>query len=285
MLFSKIDSKKLFDSHSHISSSEYEKDIDEIVKDAKDSKLGAVIDVSVDLNYAKKSIALSKQKKNFVYTLIGVDPEVFIPGSPLFVGLNQKSSWFEERKNELRKLFEENPEQIIGIGESGIDHYHNQFNYDGDRISKSDLNLSSEMQRKLFEMHLELAQELNLPMSIHSRKAEKLCVDIVSGFNVRGIFHSFTGNFEEAKAVLDIGWGLGINGIITFKNASDLRDLYKRLLGNINPDTPIEFFYEKGFYFETDSPYLSPEGKRGERNVPANVNIVYDTFRKILSTP
>lgn len=281
MLFPNLE--KLFDSHAHVSDSLYSKDIDSVVMSAEQSSVNAILDVAVDIESSKRSIYLSQTYPGRVFSFVGIDPEVFIPQSPFFIGFDKDQTWFEEQYNILTELITQNKEFIIGIGESGMDYHHNQFNYEGDRISHEDLENSNELQERLFKLQLELAQKFKLPMTIHSRKAENKCLEIVSEYDVSGIFHSFTGNYSEAVKILDKGWGLGVNGIITFKKAEELREVYKKILGKVDIDTEAEFFYEKGIYFETDSPFLSPEGKRGERNTPANVKIVYDNFKKIVA--
>lgn len=284
MLFPQLDKTKLFDSHAHISSVEFKDDTDNVIKNALENNVEYMLDVSVDLEYARRSLELCRKHKGIVYAFVGIDPEVFIPNSHMFLGFDKDSTWFEDQYEESKKLVEENKDLVIGIGESGMDFYHNKQNYKEDRLSHDDLEKSKAMQEKLFRLHLELAQELKLPMTIHSRGAESECLDIAKGYNVSGIFHSFTGNYLEAKNILDSGWGLGVNGIVTFKKADELRNVYKQILGKIPKDVTPEWFYSKGIYFETDSPYLSPEGKRGERNEPGNIKTIYDQFVSLLQS-
>ena len=78
--------------------------------------------------------------------------------------------------------------------------------------------------------------------------------------------------------ILDAGWGLGVNGIATFKNAESIRDIYRRILPTKVKEQTPEFFYTRGIYFETDAPWISPEGKRGQRNEPANIKDIYEQF-------
>lgn len=271
-LFPKIKSDILFDSHAHISSPEYDLEIDNIVNSAKENGVEAIFDISVNLESSKKSIELSKRFPDTVYSFIGVDPEVFIEGSPFFIGYDVEDKWFEQQYYEISKLFLENGRSIAGIGETGMDYYH-------DREQNTEMRLQGRsLQEKLFKMHLELAQTLKLPLSIHSRFAEKECLEIVKNYDASGIFHSYTGDYETAKNILDAGWGLGVNGIITFKNSEDLREVYRKILRKIPEDVTPDYFYGKGIYFETDSPFLSPDGKRGEKNEPANIKNIFESF-------
>jgi TatD DNase family protein len=131
-------------------------------------------------------------------------------------------------------------------------------------------------------MHLELGEESGLPLSVHSRAAEERCLEIVKTYPAaRGIFHSFTGDYVTAKKILDAGWALGVNGIVTYKNAVVLREMYKNILGEISTDWSPGDFYSKGIYFETDAPFLTPLGSKSGRNEPANINKIYEYMATI----
>lgn len=274
----------LFDSHAHLSTgTEY--DIDSVLENSEQNDVKAIFDMGVDINSSK--IAVEKAKKySQIKAFVGIDPEAFEPGSTIFARFEVDDAWFEKVYSDLKQLISDNKEYIAGVGETGMDFYHIKDLNDEDKI-KSTLN-----QERLFRTHLEIATQTNLPLSIHSRGAEAYCLDVVKGFTeVTGIFHSYTGDYETAKQILDSGWGIGVNGIITFKNAEPLRDVFRKLIGKIPDDIDFKdltvgpkYFYEKGIFFETDAPYLSPEGKRGEQNEPANVRMVYDHFVKMLQS-
>jgi TatD DNase family protein len=275
--------KTLFDSHCHLISNDFDNDRKEVIQRSNDNGVEVIYDISIDIESSKKSIQLAKEYSNNVFSFVGIDPEAFIYGSPFFIGLDKDDSWFEVQYLELKSLIENNREVIAGIGESGMDFYHNAESKKLGKISESDESKSISLQRELFDIHLQLSRDYNLPLSIHSRYAEKECLGIIKNSDTKGIFHSFTGNYEIARQVLDAGWGLGVNGIATFKKATELREVYKKILGNISFGAEPEFFYEKGIYFETDSPFLSPEGKRGERNEPANTKILFEIFRAFMA--
>ena len=189
----------------------------------------------------------------------------------MFKGLNE--SLIAENMSELHKLTVENRKHIFGIGETGVDNYWIQ------KLDPEEQKTSIRLQTELFSAHIELAKQYNLPMTIHSRNYEKECLEILRNANAGfTIFHSYTGNYETAKAILDAGYGLGVNGIITFKNANELRETYSRLLGNVPSGVGPKYFYDKGIFFETDAPFLAPEGKRGEQNEPANVKDIFEAF-------
>lgn len=266
----------LFDSHSHIASKEFVDDIQQVVENAKLNGVEYIFDASLDLDYSLASVKTSERFKGIVYSFVGIDPDVFNEQSTIFQGLNIESSWFEKSFSDLRTIISSNSESVVGIGETGMDFYHNK-----DSASREKIN---SLQKELFNLHLELARSTNLPLTIHSRYAERECLSMVEKSGTRGIFHSYTGDYATAKSILDAGWGLGVNGIVTFKNASEIKDLYKKLIGKLPNNVTPEYFYSKGIYFESDAPYLSPEGKRGERNEPANVRIVFENFIEVLKS-
>jgi TatD DNase family protein len=136
--------------------------------------------------------------------------------------------------------------KVLAVGEIGLD-YHYEFS-------------PREIQKKVFEEHLQLASDLGKPVVIHSRKADDDTRDILKNFSgkIKGVIHSFTSSQELATFALEQGLYLGFNGIITFKNAQNVRDV---LL-----NTPLD-----RVLIETDSPYLAPIPWRGRENTPANI--------------
>ncbi len=143
-------------------------------------------------------------------------------------------------------------EKVVGIGEIGLD-----FHYGKDNM---------EEQVKLFEAQLALAEKYKLPVVIHTRDAISYTYDILSKYNVRGVIHCFSGSYEMAKKFVDLGFFLGIGGVVTFKN-SKLIDV----VGEVGIEKIV---------LETDSPYLSPI--RGKINYPANVKLVAEFISKEL---
>ena len=122
-----------------------------------------------------------------------------------------------------------------------------------------------------FREQLELAEELDLPLVMHTREAEQDTLDILKKLSPsrKGVAHSFTGSREMAKELVKMGWYLGINGIVTFKNAEDLRQVVHH--------TPLE-----RLLLETDSPYLSPVPFRGRPNAPERVSVVCTFVAELL---
>jgi len=264
----------LFDSHAHLGFPGYKKSTQDLINDAKDSNVEEVFDVAVDIESSKDNIERAKKYESSK-ALVGIDPEALIPGSELYKKVDNIDVWIEQHLATLEDLITTNKELVIGIGETGIDLHHIKVAGAGEE----EINESKRIQTILFEKQLQLAEKYNLFVSIHSRGAESYCLDVVKNFNVKAIFHSFTGDFNTAQAILDHGCALGVNGIVTFKNSHDLKLIYKTLIGKL-PEGEIspDFFYKKGIFFETDAPFLAPDGKRGEINEPANIKVIFDKF-------
>ena len=210
------------DTHCHIFK-EYYDNIDEIINNAKEAKVNRLIVASDNQESANEVLDLINKYDN-IFGCIGLHPE----------NINEEFDY---------SIFNNLPKKIIAIGEIGLDYYYTKDN--------------KEKQKNVFKKQLEIAEKLNLPVVIHSREATQDTIDILKEYNVKGIIHSFSGSLETAKIFLKMGFKLGINGVITFKNCN-LKDIYKEL-------SP------KDIVLETDSPYLSPVPYRGKRNEPARV--------------
>lgn len=272
----------LFDSHAHINAKHFDLDRDKLIRRALDTNVKQIFDIATDLHTSSLSLDLAKTYRGTVFSFIGIDPEIFVPESGFEVKEEVDNNWFKEKQEILRALIQGNREYVAGIGETGLDNYWLEEKLKNEVITADGARKSRHNQKKLFEIHIELAKEFNLPLSIHSRGAEDECLKVLRDHEVTGIFHSFGGSYEQAKEVLEMGFGLGINGISTFKNAYAVRGMYKKILGKISDDWSYIDFYKRGIFFETDSPFLAPEGKRGQRNEPAFVRNIYENSVQFL---
>ena len=210
------------DTHCHIFK-EYYENIDEIIKNAKESKIEKMIVASDNQSTANEVLDLIKKYDN-IYGCIGLHPE----------NIDEDFDY---------SIFSNLPKKIIAIGEIGLDYYYTKDNKD--------------KQIEVFRKQLEIAQKLALPVVIHSREATQDTINILKEYNVKGVIHSFSGSLETARIYLNMGFKLGVNGVITFKNCN-LKEVFKEL-------SP------KDIVLETDSPYLCPVPYRGQRNEPARV--------------
>mgnify|MGYP000900286754 FL=1 len=214
------------DTHCHIFKSYYD-NIDEVLNNASNNNVKYYINNGSDREYNKEVLELVKQYDN-MYGALGIHPETVDDYS-----LDD----IEFIKNNLSN------EKIVAIGEIGLDYHYTKENKDE--------------QIKLLKMQLSLAEEYNLPVIIHSRDATEDTINTLKKFNCRGTIHSFSGSLETAKIYIKMGYLLGVNGVITFKNCN-IKDVIKEVgLDNI--------------VLETDSPYLTPVPYRGMQNNPSHI--------------
>ena len=217
------------DTHCHLD--KLDSTPEEAIIEAKQAGVQRMVTVSVD-----------EPSLDFVSSMVQQFPEVY--GS---VGFHphDAAELTEDLEQKIRKLALEE-KKLIAIGETGLD-YHYMYS-------------SAEVQQQVFSKQLQLAVELNLPVIMHSREAETDTLNILQEIPVPplGVAHSFTSSFEMAKTLIEMGWYIGINGIVTFKNAEDLREVVSWL--------PLD-----RLLLETDSPFLAPIPFRGKPNKPAYI--------------
>ena len=214
------------DTHCHIYK-EYYENIDEILKRALESNINRVINNGWKSQSNKEVLALANTYNN-MYVALGIHPESI-----------------DTYQKEDLTFIEENlsKPKVIAIGEIGLDYHYTKEN--------------KTLQIKLLESQLKIAETHNLPVIIHSREATEDTINTLKKYHVKGVIHSFSGSLETAKIYIKMGYLLGINGVITFKN-SKLKEVIKEL--------PLEHLV-----LETDSPYLTPEPFRGKPNEPARI--------------
>ncbi len=214
------------DTHCHVFKSDYA-NIDEILENASNKYIKYVINNGSNNETNKEVLELIKKYPN-MYGAIGIHPEDVEGVMPDDI-----------------KFIEDNlgNEKIVAIGEIGLDYYYTKEN--------------KEEQIKLFESQLALAEKYNMPVIVHSRDATEDTINSLKKFKCKGVIHSFSGSLETAKIYIKMGYLLGVNGVITFKNAK-IKDVIKEVgLKNI--------------VLETDSPYLTPVPFRGTQNNPGHV--------------
>ena len=180
-------------------------------------------------------------KYNHIFASVGVHPDyedIIEPDVDLLV---------KHSKND----------KVVAIGETGLDYYR----------LKGDLT----WQRNRFRTHIKAAVKAKLPLIIHTRNAQKDTISIMKeegASNARGVMHCFTETYDMAKQAIDQGFYISFSGIITFKNADDIRETVKKI--------PLE-----SILIETDSPYLAPVPNRGKLNQPSNVIFVAEKIAEI----
>lgn len=214
------------DSHCHLYS-EYYDDIENILEISKSNQVNRLINNGCDAKTNKEVIELISKYEN-MYGTIGIHPEYVL----------------QYTKDDIKYIEENlNNKKLIAIGEIGLDYYYTKE--------------TKELQKELFETQLKLAERYNMPVIIHSREATKDTLDILSKYKVNGLIHSFSGSLETAREYIKMGYLIGVNGVITFKNAN-VKDVIKEI--------PL-----KHLVLETDSPYLTPVPFRGKQNNPSHI--------------
>lgn len=214
------------DTHCHLFE-EYYEDIEKIYDEMKKNKIYRIINNGTD-DKSNKEVLKKINEYEWMYGAIGIHPEVV-----------------EEYDEEDLTFIEKNikNKKIVAIGEIGLDYHYSKENKD--------------KQKKLFEKQLQLAEKYNMPVIVHSRDATLDTIECIKKYKVRGVIHSFTGSYETANIYIKMGFLLGVNGVVTFKNCSFIDVLKKIGIDNI--------------ILETDSPYLTPVPFRGMKNDPSHI--------------
>ncbi|MCF6808610.1 TatD family hydrolase [Thiotrichales bacterium 19S9-12] len=234
----------LIDSHCHLNRLK-ELTLDEIVDNAKKQQVEKVISIAVNLEEVSEIRAIAENFKEVFFT-VGKHPSEF-EGEPVDF----------DRLVELA-----NHSKCVGIGETGLDYHYNSEETYAD-------------QQKRFITHLDVAKHTQKPVIVHTRAANSDTISILKNHakdSVSGVLHCFTESYELAKAALDIGFYISFSGIVTFKNAEDLREVAKKI--------PLD-----RILVETDAPYLTPIPYRGKPNYPAYVYYVARFLAEHLNTP
>ena len=233
----------LIDSHAHIQGKEYAGETEAVIARAREVGVATIIAVggAGDMSSNNQAVALAAQFEN-VYATVGMHPH------------DAKDVGAAELRS-LRELASQ--PKVVAVGETGLDYYYNHSPH--------------EMQRRVFAQFIHMARDTKLPIVVHERDAAKEAEDLLrceGAGELRGVIHCFTGNYEAARAYLDLGFYLSFTGIITFKNAEPLREVVRKV--------PLE-----RIFVETDSPYLTPVPHRGKRNEPAYVRFVAETIAQL----
>ena len=214
------------DTHCHIYQ-EYYEDISSIINNATNLGVNRFINNGCDYKSNLEVLDLINKYPN-IYGAIGIHPE------------NVDTYTLSDLKHLEANL---SNSKVVAIGEIGLDYHYTKDNKD--------------KQIDLFEHQLSLAEKYHLPVIVHSRDATLDTIETLKKYNVTGVIHSFSGSLETAQIYLKMGFYLGINGVITFKNAN-LKDVIKNI--------PLD-----KLLLETDSPYLTPEPYRGTKNNPEHI--------------
>lgn len=229
----------IFDTHAHYDDTAFDEDREAVLSSLKKQGVGTVVNVCASPDSLKLVGALT-ERYPFLYGAVGIHPD--------YAG-----EMTEELYAQLWKQADE--EKIVAIGEIGLDYHWNEA--------------PGDVQKYWFQRQLLLALEKELPVIIHSREATQETLEIMcnaykeSGGNLRGVIHCFSGSVEIAKKYTDMGFYIGVGGVVTFKNGKKLKEVAEAV--------PFD-----RLVIETDCPYLAPVPYRGARNDSTLLRLVIE---------
>lgn len=236
---------RFIDTHAHIYDDTFLPEIDDILKNAKSIGVDKILMPGIDSSCIESMLALEAKYPQHCLAMMGLHP--------CYVKENYKQElaivegWLKKRK-------------FVAIGEIGLDFYWDKT--------------FTQQQHEAFEIQMQWAIDYNLPIVIHTRNAMGETIEAVKPFSkkgLRGAFHCFSGSHESAKQIIDMGFYLGLGGVLTYKNAG---------VAEAIKDIPMEHLF-----LETDAPYLSPVPHRGKRNEPAFMIEVAKKIAEIKQLP
>ncbi len=247
---------KYFDSHAHYFDAwfnAYEGGAEALLDKVFSENVGAIVNIATNPDNLKECIAQAKKYEK-MYVSSGIHPEDCFYIDDIDLALAEIEASICDEK--LRR-----DNKIVAIGEIGFD-YHVE-------------NLTDEVkarQRYAFEAQMKMAEKYSLPVIIHDREAHGDCFEMALKYpSVKGIFHSYSGSSEMAKELIKRGWYISFSGVVTFKNASRVREVLSTI--------PLD-----RLLIETDAPYLAPHPNRGKMNHSGNleytVNAIASVFEK-----
>jgi len=233
------------DSHIHLYLEDFKNDLDAVVQNALNNNVTRFCLPNIDTTTITSLLNLYKKNPSLFFPMLGLHP--------CSVAKN-----FTQKLEELYNYIDKYP--FIAIGEIGIDLYWDKT--------------FLEEQKEAFKTQINWAKKHKLPIVIHSRNSFKEIYNILSkekDQNTRGVFHCFSGTYEEALDIIDLGFYLGVGGVLTFKNSTTLSEVIKK----------IDL---KHLVLETDAPYLAPHPMRGKRNEPKFLPLIVNKIAEIKNT-
>ena len=266
----------LIDTHAHINFNVFKKDGDKVIKRALDENIW-VINVGAQYSTSRRAVEYAEKYKEGVYAMVGLHP------SHVYKKTKKEDEWEKAEEREFEefdvdkyiKLLENS--KTVAVGEIGLDYY--------DNISEEE----KDKQKQIFIEQVELAQQMNKPISLHCRKAYDDLIELLTMFSagcahcphsclsrqseaeadapgLKGVVHCFMGRWSQAEKLMEMGFYISFNGLITYA-----RD-YDKVIEKMSLDRIV---------LETDAPYLTPEPHREERNKPAYVKYVAEKIAEI----
>lgn len=231
----------IFETHAHYDDEAFDADREELLESLPAAGIGTVVNIGANIESTKSTLALA-ERYPFIYAAVGVHP-------------SDSAELNEERMNWLEEQCVR--PKVLAVGEIGLDYYWDEP--------------EREIQKHWFRRQLQLARKVNLPVVVHSRDAAKDTLDIIKeekAADLGGVIHCFSYGVEMAREYLNLGFYLGIGGVLTFKNSRKLKEV-------------VEYMPVDRLVLETDSPYLAPVPFRGKRNSSLNLPYVVKAVSEI----
>ncbi len=231
----------MIDTHAHIYLDHFRSDLDKTIQRSRDADITKIYMPNIDAGSIDQMLELEEKYKNYCVPMMGLHP--------CSVDMDFRKTLQEMEQWLKRHTF-------AAIGEIGIDLYWDKTFVD--------------QQVEAFELQIQWAKDMDLPVVIHCRDSMDMVIDLVGkhpGGTVRGVFHCFTGSLDQANRIIDMGFFLGIGGVLTFKNSG-----LAEVLSGLDIDHIV---------LETDSPYLAPVPYRGKRNEPSYLEQIAEKLAQV----
>ncbi len=231
----------MIDSHCHLYLQEFDADIEKVIENANNNGITKFYLPAIDMSYTTRMRDLENKFPGVCIAMAGLHP------------CSVKENYTQEIEHIKMQLEQR---KYCAIGEAGLD-----FHWDKTFVNQ---------QYECLEIQIELALKYNLPLILHTRNATEETIEVIKKYkntNLTGIFHCYSGSYEQTKKIIDLGFYLGIGGVLTYKNSG---------LG-----ATLAQFNLKNIVLETDAPYLSPVPFRGKRNESAYIKIIAEKLAEI----
>ena len=231
----------IFDTHAHYDDDAFDEDRDALLSGMREQNVEYIVNIGASMASSERSLKLA-EKYPFMYAAVGVHPD-------------EVGELDEEKFAQLKAW--SGHEKVKAIGEIGLDYYWDKEKHD--------------LQKHWFMRQMELAHEVNLPMIVHSREAAKDTLDMVIAakpMELSGVIHCYSYSVEQAREYLNMGYYIGIGGVLTFKNGKKLKEV-------------AEYAPLSQIVLETDCPYLAPVPYRGKRNDSSKLSYVAEELAAI----
>lgn len=233
---------RIFETHAHYDDNQFNEDREELIASLKNIGIEKVVNIGSNMRNSQTTVEFTK-KYDFFYGAVGVHP-------------SDSGDMTEKDIEILREMATKN-NKIVAIGEIGLDYYWDEPDRD--------------VQEKWFIAQANLAREIGLPIVIHSRDAAERTIEIMKDIKaeeIGGVVHCYSYSKELSKVFLDMGYYIGVGGVVTFKNGRKLKET-------------VEYVPIEKIVIETDSPYLAPVPNRGKRNSSLNLPYVIEEIAAI----